>query len=221
MKISQRPFPHTIVDGMWPDGLLHAVIAEFPDPGAAGWIRYEDEDHEVKLEGEPHLWGPKTRELVSRIDQKGSDLAAAFGMPELTMRTEGGGYHQIEPGGRLAMHADFNRSEDGLYRRLNLIVYLNPGWTEADGGHLQMLDADGTVTSVLPQFNRTIVFETSDTSFHGHPVPLPGPRPRRSFASYFFSKQRPGGYQAAHDTVLALLTGTRYQPAGGHGQRRG
>ena len=201
MKISGTPFPHTVIDGLWDDELLRAVIAEFPDPNADGWIRYSDEKHEVKLEGESHMWGPRTLELAERINGKGPELAALFGMPELILRTEGGGYHQTEPGGKLAVHADFNRSEDGLYRRLNVIIYLNPGWAEEDGGHLELLGKNEEVTRILPQFNRTLVFETSDRSFHGHPTPLPGPRPRRSFAAYFFSVEQPEHYVTDHTTV--------------------
>ncbi|MGH3855310.1 MAG: hypothetical protein ACRDR6_17830 [Pseudonocardiaceae bacterium] len=120
MKISDTPFPHTVIDGMWDEELLRAVLADLPDPAVDSWIRYGDEIYEVKLEGGPHPWGPRTFELVEKIAAKGPTFAEAFGMPELTLRTEGGGYHYIEPGGKLAVHADFNRSEDGLYRRLNV-----------------------------------------------------------------------------------------------------
>lgn len=201
MKIFYSPFPYVVLDGFWNDDLLWAVLAEFPDPSADGWIRYGDEIHEVKLEGAPHLWGPRTHELVSHIAEKGPELSEAFGLPQLILRTEGGGYHHIEPGGKLAVHADFNRSEDGLYRRLNVIIYLTPDWTERDGGELELHGDDGTVAKVLPHFNRTLVFQTSDRSFHGHPKPLPGPRPRRSFAAYFFTKERPEHYTEDHTTV--------------------
>jgi len=200
MDVSRNPFPHAILDGLWNDELLHAVAAEFPRLDAKGWIRY-DAEKEVKLEGDSQLWGPSTFKFVEQIALLGPQLAEAFGMPKLILRTEGGGYHQIEPGGKLALHADFNRSEDGLYRRLNVITYLNPHWTDADGGYLELLATDGTVTSVLPRFNRTVVFETSDKSFHGHPKPLPGPRSRRSFAAYFFSVESPDDYEYDHSTV--------------------
>ncbi|MCG5447300.1 2OG-Fe(II) oxygenase [Micromonospora sp. NIE79] len=201
MNISDHPFPHAIVDGMWDDELLRSVLAEFPEPEADGWIRYGDPQHEVKLEGPDHLWGPNTFKFVEAIAARGPEFAQAFGMPELTLRTEGGGYHYIEPGGKLAVHADFNRSDEGLYRRLNVICYLNPDWTEEDGGKLELFGDSGPVAEVLPQFNRTLVFETSDKSFHGHPTPLPGPRPRRSFAAYFFSVEAPEHYVEDHTTV--------------------
>ena len=38
----------------------------------------------------------------------------------------GGGLHQIESGGKLDIHVDFNRLEKtNLDRRLNLLIYLN------------------------------------------------------------------------------------------------
>ena len=123
------------------------------------------------------------------------------------MRTEGGGYHLIRPGGKLAVHADFNQSDDGLYRRLNMLVYLNEGWTEEDGGHLELWDREHSVKRILPIFNRTVVFETSETSFHGHPIPLPGPRSRRSVAAYYFSKETPGDFRHPHTTVWLSTSG--------------
>jgi hypothetical protein len=201
VNINSSPFPHVVLDGLWDDALLRTILDEFPEAAAEGWIRYTDEQHEVKLEGPADMWGDGARELVRQMVAKGPELAAAFGLPELFLRAEGGGYHRIEPGGRLAVHADFNRSEDGLFRRLNMIVYLNEDWTEADGGALELWDDGGKAAEILPTFNRTLVFETSDRSFHGHPTPLPGPRPRRSFAAYYFTTSPPPHYDHDHDTI--------------------
>jgi len=50
---------------------------------------------------------------------------------------EGGGLHQIEPGGHLKVHADFNRHpRTGLARRLNALIYLNRDWKPEYGGAL-------------------------------------------------------------------------------------
>jgi Rps23 Pro-64 3,4-dihydroxylase Tpa1-like proline 4-hydroxylase len=113
----------------------------------------------------------------------------------------GGGYHLIPPGdGRLALHIDFNRSPDtGLFRRLNFLVFLNEGWDDP-GGRLQLGDDGGGVArEIVPQFNRTVVFATSDRSWHGHP--RPAARWRRSVAAYFFSWQPPADYVGDHSTV--------------------
>ena len=62
----------------------------------------------------------------------GRDLGAALtGVGGLVPdpHLHGGGQHQIRPGGKLAIHADFNRHPKlNLDRRLNLLLYLNRGW---------------------------------------------------------------------------------------------
>src|SRR5581483_6543461 len=107
----------------------------------------------------------------------------------------GGGLHQIERGGYLKIHADFDRHEKlGLQRRLNVLVYLNRDWDESYGGALELWDRAMThpVVRVLPVFNRCVVFSTTDQSYHGHPEPLtcPPDRRRRSLALYYYTAAR-------------------------------
>lgn len=195
--VQEQPFPHLVVQDWWDADLLEAVVGEFPDPSAPGWRRYAG-SNERKLEGPPGLWGPRTRELFDLIRGRIPDLEAAFGIPDLRMETVGGGYHCIEPGGYLQIHTDFNRSpRTGLHRRLNLLIYLNKGWDDP-GGHLELWDAN-PVVSISPEFNRTVVFATSDHSWHGHPKPAS--QWRRSVAAYFFTEAAPEGYRSDHSTV--------------------
>ncbi len=192
-----EPFPHTVLDWWFDRDLLEAVLAEFPSLETPGWRRYKSAD-EVKYEGGFALWGPAACEYYEQLEARTADLEAMVGIPGLSMEFTGGGYHLIPPGGRLAMHADFNRSpETGLYRRLNVLTYLNPGWDDP-GGSL-VLGADRQVT-VVPEMGRTVVFATSATSWHGHPEPTQKTW-RRSIAAYFFSPEPAPGYVEDHSTV--------------------
>jgi hypothetical protein len=198
LHVTAEPFPHAVVDGWWDDELLRAVLEEFPDSLADGWRRYAN-SQERKLEGPPPLWGPKTGELFAAMDERIPDLEKAFEIPGLQMETIGGGYHCIEPGGYLHIHTDFNRSpKTGWFRRLNLLVFLNDDWDDL-GGHLELWDQVTRVVDVKPEFNRTVVFETSEHSWHGHP--LPAKRWRRSVAAYFFTQDPPPGYRGEQSTV--------------------
>jgi 2OG-Fe(II) oxygenase superfamily len=198
LTVRPLPFPHLAADGLWDADLLRRVAAEFPDPAVPGWRRYENST-ERKLEGPPGLWGPATRELFARIEARTGTLGEAFGISGLQMETVGGGYHLIPPGGYLAVHADFNRSpHTGRYRRLNHLIYLNDGWDEA-GGALELWDGSGPAVTVAPELNRTVVFETSDHSWHGHPEPAA--RWRKSVAAYFFTADPPDGYAGEHSTL--------------------
>jgi hypothetical protein len=193
------PFPHVVLDGHWDTGFLDAVWFEFPHPGDPGWRIYRNA-HEGKYEGPEPMWGPQTRCLLDEIEQLGPALGDAFGIDGLTMETVGGGYHLIPPGGHLDIHTDFNRSpQTGLYRRLNFLVFLNRGWI-GSGGQLELWPDDGGDPIMLaPEFNRTVIFETSDRSWHGHPHPTD--RWRLSIAAYFFSPDPPPGYRQDHSTV--------------------
>jgi hypothetical protein len=198
VPVTASPFRHAVVDGWWDDDLLSTVLEEFPDPSASGWRRYSN-GNERKLEGPPALWGEATLNLFAAIKERTPDLEAAFGISELHMETIGGGYHCIAPGGYLAVHTDFNRStKTRRHRRLNLLIYLNEDWQDP-GGHLELWNAGACEVDVPPEFNRTVVFETSDHSWHGHP--MPAERWRRSVAAYFFTEEPPPGYRADHSTV--------------------
>ncbi len=121
---------------------------------------------------------------------------------------EGGGLHQIEPGGYLDVHVDFNfHHRLKLDRRLNLILYLNKNWKEEYNGHLELWNRDMTqcVQRVAPIFNRCVVFSTTDFSYHGHPDVLQSPPgvTRKSLALYYYSNGRPDEERSdAHSTIF-------------------
>lgn len=206
-----RPFPHVVIDEFLPDWVLEQVLEEFPGPHELDWIRYRGE-HEHKLESR-HEWelGPFTRHLLSQFNSATflSFLEVLTGESGLITDPylEGGGLHQIEPGGYLDVHADFNwYPRLRLSRRLNVLLYLNKDWKPDYGGHLELWDADlrRCVRRILPVFNRCVIFTTGDRSFHGHPDPLrcPEGRTRKSLALYYYvSGARQAEPAEAHSTV--------------------
>ncbi|MFM8411426.1 MAG: 2OG-Fe(II) oxygenase, partial [Alphaproteobacteria bacterium] len=120
---------------------------------------------------------------------------------------DGGGLHETLPGGFLDVHADFNfHGAWFLDRRLNVLVYLNHGWREEWGGCLELWDRDLSrcVKKVVPAFNRTVIFATDDTSFHGHPEPVrcPPGTTRKSVAMYYYSNGRPESERSGRHTTL-------------------
>lgn len=89
------------------------------------------------------------------------------------------------------MHVDFNyQAELRLYRRLNLLLYLNRDWKPEWKG--QLLLGDGK-KSIEPAHNTMVIFTTDDESYHGHPEPLECPEDvrRDSIALYFYSAIEP------------------------------
>lgn len=198
--MTDHPFPHWIIDGRWPDDLCQQAADAFPPADHPDWHTY-DNDRERKQETQ-RLPAAAARLIdLLTVPSTCDWLTDLTGIADLHPEMWGGGLHQIPPGGHLDVHADFNRSpHTGRHRRLNLLLFLNRDVPD-DTGDLELHDDTGPVVRIAPLFGRTVIFETSSTSFHGHPHPLGWPHPRRSLAVYFFTDDPPPGEAEAHSTV--------------------
>ena len=194
------PFPHAVIKNAWSEKRLAECkhdIARF-----SHW------------EGEKNFFGSTKKRYCANIEvlprsvariihEASSPLFLAWLMAVTGERAllpdpylGGGGIHQIAAGGFLKVHADFNWSEQlQLYRRLNLLLYLNPDWQPQWGGALELWNADmsACAETILPDNNTMVIFTTDDRSFHGHPHSLacPGKVLRDSIALYYYSPIRP------------------------------
>jgi hypothetical protein len=199
------PFPHLLLsDVIYPEEAA-AVAAEYPPPDDPRWKTYSGPLEHGKQEGTVDLAGPATaavhRYLASdefvywlRDVTHVEDLIAD---PALI----GGGIHQAASGARLGMHVDFNvhPSDRDLVRAVNVILFVGDTvWPEDVGGTLWLGERH---TEVYPQPGTLIVFEASDTSWHGHPDPIVDGAPlRRSVPAYYYRPIRDGETVEEHST---------------------
>jgi Rps23 Pro-64 3,4-dihydroxylase Tpa1-like proline 4-hydroxylase len=211
--VSAEPFPHIVLDGLFEDDALDAVLREFPSRETMRWREF-DSRTEKKL-GYSHETSSISKTVREFLEAMNSFemllwLEALTGIEGLIPDPYfgGGGLHRIEPGGFLKIHADFNvHPKLKLDRRLNMLVYLNREWRDEYGGHLELWDRDMSACrkKILPLFNRTVIFSTTDTSFHGHPHPLTAPEgmSRKSVSLYYYTAGRPDTERSApHDTLF-------------------
>ena len=205
------PFPHGVFDDFVPEEVVDGLLEEFPSPRDLDWQSFRAEQ-EVKLatnDGED--MGPLTRHMIAQFQSPAllqflETLTGIEGLipdPYLT----GGGLHQIERGGFLNVHADFNWCNKlKLHRRVNLIFYLNRDWKEEYGGHLELWDKPmkNCRARVLPIANRAAIFSTTSTSWHGHPDPLTCPEgnSRKSIAFYYYTADRPRHEKHGRHTTI-------------------
>ncbi len=106
----------------------------------------------------------------------------------------GGGFHETKRGGYLGIHTDFNiHRKTKLYRRVNLLIFLNEEWEDEWGGHLELWSKDGKecVAKIAPTFGTAVIFNTTKDSWHGHPTPLNTTEriTRKSIAMYYYHKE--------------------------------
>lgn len=207
-----QPFPHIILDHFFQEEILKKVLSEFPRIDQLEWHHYNNEKEKNKFESKHETeLGDATRSLVHELNaapflnflEKLTGIQGLLPDPYLF----GGGLHQIQEGGYLSIHADFNwHSKLKIYRRLNVLIYLNENWEEEYGGHLELWDRNmqNCVKKISPIFNRTVIFNTSHFAFHGHPEPLrcPKGRTRKSLALYYYTSEKaPEDTREHHNTL--------------------
>jgi Rps23 Pro-64 3,4-dihydroxylase Tpa1-like proline 4-hydroxylase len=211
----REPFRHVVIDDFLSADYAAQLLAAFPPfeqgnaRNEAGELAGKSTVERIRALGPPYaalddlVRSPDFLQLVGRIT----------GIPGLLYDPFyfGGGTHENRPGQDLDPHVDFNRHPvEHWHRRLNLIVYLNPEWRDDWGGSLELhsdpRSGDDRVTLITPLFNRSVIFETTESSWHGFSRIAPpadrGNLTRRSIALYFYTRERPAGELAdTHSTI--------------------
>jgi hypothetical protein len=215
-RFQQRdPFRYVVIDDFFSAEYCSELLAQFPAFGSgnarneAGELGNKSTVKKIRGIGPAYAAlddALRTREFLDLI-------GSITGIPNLLYDPWyfGGGTHENRNGQALDAHVDFNKHPiERWHRRLNLIAYLNPAWDDAWGGSLQLhsdprAPAD-RVTTITPLYNRVVIFETTEWSWHGFPrITLPGNKDglsRKSVALYFYTTDRPAEELAdTHSTI--------------------
>src|SRR5215472_7931587 len=110
---SADPYPHAVIDGLFEDRLLQALLDEFPGADDPDWVRF-DNAQEKKLGNYRRLFevGGHTEKFLFAVSSPAmlAFLEKLTGIDGLIPDPYfgGGALHQIPPGGFLKVHADFN-----------------------------------------------------------------------------------------------------------------
>lgn len=200
-----EPFRHLVIDGFFEPSICRRLLDNFP--------QFEDR-HALNEFGDvggkavvEDLGGvsPDYARLNEYLRSESflAEISRLTGIDDLLPDPEhyGGGTHENRHGQELDPHVDYNYIHGGkLHRRLNLIVYLNEEWSDEWGGSLELHsdpwepDTD-RIRLVTPLFNRAVIFETNEHSWHGfRKIALPADKQhlsRKSIAIYLYTRTRP------------------------------
>ena len=191
-----QPFKHIAFDDLVLPQRLADLVAAFPSPEWNGWADVNHEHQRYKHSCSDSATIPHPlRELIYELNSASfmrwleqlTGIAQILPDPHLL----GGGLHMTTPGGTLTPHTDFHIVKGNpLFRRLNLLLYLNEDWTEEHNGKLELWDKkkDRIELEVAPELGRCVIFQTDDVSMHGFSKPIAG-APRRSVAMYYYTAQ--------------------------------
>jgi len=224
------PFPHVVIDDFFEPEVAAALEREVPPFDDPLWMEYSNPIEEKRVLNHWDRFPAVTYRAFTLLNEGLVEpLRQMTGLAELTsdIGLHGGGWHLHGRGGKLNVHLDYSiHPKLGLERRLNLIVYLTPGWDPAWGGALGLWSHDAQahapkemVRSVDCAFNRAVIFDTTMHSWHGLPDPLACPvgMYRKSIAVYYLTPPReeapdrgkalfaPHGEQKHDQEVLDLI----------------
>ena len=202
-NFSTYPFKHFFVDNFFPEVFANKCLDHFPDfTDPNYWEIKNDKEIEIKMRSNwksefdiPDFIIDAIRIFNSSLFMlevsKIFDIHKIIPDPYFT----GGGLNVTKKGGLLDVHVDGNYHDaTGLDRRLNAILYLNKNWQKTWGGEFGLYDKEGKncVKKIDPIFNRLVIFDTHDFSYHGLPDPVnfPDKNPRKSIILYYYTKEK-------------------------------
>jgi Rps23 Pro-64 3,4-dihydroxylase Tpa1-like proline 4-hydroxylase len=197
--LQAKPFNHVVIDNFFLDSFARTIFNDMP-----GYEENNDAKYDNPIEKKRTIqnWTkfPKNiykaatflvnQEFTGYLRQLTwqNELMADFGL-------HGGGIHMHQAGDYLNAHLDYDiHPKLDMKRKLNLIVYLNPNWQKSWGGNLGLWSHDeetgqakDLIKSVSPLFNRAILFDTSQNSWHGvtEGIFAPEGEYRKSLAFYY------------------------------------
>lgn len=209
------PYPNAIIDDFLPPNVAEEAFDAFPTSADPIWARsgreYINAGNGRKYEmSDRNAMPAPLQRVVDMVHSSGfnDQLCKLTGLTDLIADPSlmGGGLNLAEGGGFLRVHADFNfNNELQAYRTVNVLVYFSKGWKAEFGGNLELWERDLSkcAKTVLPKFNRAVIFTTFSDAYHGvSPVNAPDDLSRRSMNFYFYRKDPIPGIRAEPHKTL-------------------
>lgn len=197
-EFDNAPFDHVVIDNFLDRKTLDGIVDEFPEFSSSDFLEYRNSLEEKKTLNAWYLMPKTTYSLFQYLNSPSfvDKLSSLFGQPLFAdSGLHGGGWHVHADGGNLNPHLDYSiHPKLGLQRLVNIIIYVSPNIRECHGGHLgfwghndQENCPGALVKEVAPLFNRAVIFNTSQNSWHGMSRPLTLPKTvfRQSLAIYY------------------------------------
>jgi len=135
----QEPYKHLVVDNFLPDDLAKKCLESFPKLSDSIWEHENDKGIEVKSRTTWKSEFDIPDNIVDSVRILNSSLvlnafSEVFEIQKIIPDSyfSGGGLNITQKGGMLDVHVDGNYHDaTGLNRRMNALIYLNPGWEES------------------------------------------------------------------------------------------
>lgn len=197
-------FKFWVIDNLLPDDIAVKIAQAFPEEKK---LRQRNSIREYKRVGVDFDSYDKLMEQITYVFH---DVDIVKCIEDLT------GFQQMIPdrelyaGGLSSMtnnsflnpHLDNSHNDSKThYRVLNLLYYVSEDWKTENGGNLILFPhgMNKEPVTVTSRFNRLVLMETHDKSYHGVSK-VKSKIPRRCVSNYYFSKSPTVSYSYNHVT---------------------
>lgn len=218
---SKKPFKYTAFEGLFKPEMVDVIYNSYPSIEHGAWDGTTYIDQKNKFQKTVFESGSLFDKVFKELNsaeflnclEEITQIKSLIGDEELF----GGGLHQSIKGAFLNVHVDYNiHPKTNYHRRLNVITYMNKDWKDEYEGHLELWDLNNgnkkMLERIAPTFNKCVIFETNEISYHGHPKQLNAPPNvnRKSLATYYYTESRPEVEMATeHNTVYVNTEGVK------------
>jgi Rps23 Pro-64 3,4-dihydroxylase Tpa1-like proline 4-hydroxylase len=195
---------HFVIDDFLPPAVTTEIYEAFPKNGE-GFFNRESFREKKRTSANLCQYAPILSDVTYAFQapvvvQSVSDIVG-FTQIEPDPSLYAGGLSMMFKGDFLNPHIDNSHgAQRDKYRRLNLLLYVTPGWALEDGGNFELWDESrSTPKTITSKFNRLVVMETNKTSWHSV-SPVVKDSARACVSNYYFSEVSPDDTEYFHVT---------------------
>jgi hypothetical protein len=186
---SANPFNHVVIDNFFLPEVAEQISNEFPDYNDPELGFYNNAIENKKCYNKWDRFPKTTYRAFTFLSRDYFTTAMGYLIDEPNV------WMDVGPAGNLNVHLDYNiHPKLGEQRKLNIIVYMTPNWNSEWGGGLELWSHDEetnqpkTLDKLVDNvYNRAVIFDTTQNSWHGLPKQLTCPEGiyRKSLAAYY------------------------------------
>jgi len=184
---TSKPFRYAYIDNFLKENECDSFANSYPPEENKTWYIFRDEIHGEKNVFERGMLGISNVESLPKqalaiINELNSNtfieiLREMTSLDNLVKDSHNeigqwAGIRAMKSGAYQSIHSDARKHPHlGLEKRITLVGYLNKEWTPEHKGNTEIWNNDMTecIDTVQPLYNRVLIFENTEKSYHGVP----------------------------------------------------
>jgi Rps23 Pro-64 3,4-dihydroxylase Tpa1-like proline 4-hydroxylase len=194
LSIDAIPYDHIIIDDFFNAEHAQSFYDEVQKFSAKELWIYENSFEQQRVMNKWDQFGPKIYQSFFELCNYNFERLLSY-LFKVNVRADiglhGGGVVLYPNGGKLNVHLDYETHPKlAAVRNLNILVYLNPNWHSDWGGGLNLYsEKSGALElekKIECKFNRAVIFNTDQNSWHGLPDKINCPNEQSRTALNFY-----------------------------------